>query len=150
LRIGQHRYADAKQFLDRAIAIWRASQLSKSPQFAAALNNLAQAYKFTGDYTFAERLYREAIASCRETLSDQHPSYGLLLGDFADLLRLEGRWQASVMTYQKAITLLEARLSPDHPELAKLRKELALTRSMPASRSAWTVDVQQLRASSTH
>jgi tetratricopeptide (TPR) repeat protein len=135
--------------LERAIGIWRKSQLSKSPQVAAALNNLAQANKFTGNYRLADRLYREAIAICGETLGDQHPSCGLFVGNFADLLRLEGQWRAAVTTYEKAITVLHARLAPDHPELAQLRKQLASTRRMPVRGSAWTVDLRQLRGSPT-
>jgi tetratricopeptide (TPR) repeat protein len=149
LRIGQHRYDDAKPLLERAIGIWRQSQLSKSPQVAAALNNLAQAHKFTGNYRLADALYRDALAISGETLGEQHPSYGLFLGNFADLLRREGWLQSAATTYERAIAVLEARLSPDHPELAELRKQLSLTRSMPARGSAWTVDVRQLRRSPT-
>lgn len=62
----------------------------KSPEYFAALSNLANLHLASGDYAAAEPLLQEAARINRKALGRQHPGYARTLNDLAGLYQSTG------------------------------------------------------------
>lgn len=68
------RKRDGEALLVRVLAFERVAADGKpSPRVSSRLNRLALLLKQRGEYTEAEKLYREALAMDREALAGSHP-----------------------------------------------------------------------------
>ena len=143
LRLAQQRYEEARGEFERALAIWRAAGREGRAESGAALNNLAQAYKLSGDYRKAEPLYKRAMASCARWLGTGHSTCLAVARNFADLLG-----SREICDERKICSLRRSAHAGasqgDDAAVAQARAQLS---EITAARQArWTVTAKALRA----
>jgi CHAT domain-containing protein/tetratricopeptide (TPR) repeat protein len=95
-------YREALFLYQETVAIFKEKLGDRNPEYAVALNNLANVHYKLGEYTEAERLYYEELAAKERIYGKEDPNYAICLNDLGVLyLELE--------LYSKAIEMhLEA------------------------------------------
>lgn len=86
---GQHRYQQSMAVLERAIALY--------PNYAAALNDLAYAYAYTGNFDKAFAAMDRYVA-LEPDQPNPHDSYG-------EILRMAGKFDAALEQYRMSIRI---------------------------------------------
>jgi tetratricopeptide (TPR) repeat protein len=118
-------FAQARQLLERALAIREAELGPDHCDVAASLDNLGTALADLGDLPAARTYHQRALVIFEAQLGPTHPdtatslhNLGLLLADLGDL-------PAACTYHQRAQDILEAQLGPTHPATVKARQNLA-------------------------
>ena len=123
--IRQDHFPDALtlslEALDRARRVLPAGH----PMIATALNNVAQAERFQGNYLDAEKHYREAIAIWQEALGRKHPDTAKGLMNLAAFYHERGRESGAEELYRQAAAIFDAAYGPDQSLTLLTRSELA-------------------------
>ena len=128
------------------------------------MNNLALAYRFTGQKRRAVPLHEEVLARSRLTLGPDHPLTLTRMGNLAEIYRETARFDQSVPLFEEANALMKARLGPNHPDTltaadavatvyedlgkfdqAQLRYEDILSRSKAALGPDHTITLRAMR-----
>jgi len=86
---GQHRYQQSMAVLERAVALY--------PNYAAALNDLAYAYAYTGNFEKAFATMDHYVAM-EPDQPNPHDSYG-------EILRMAGKFDAALEQYRMSIRI---------------------------------------------
>ena len=89
------------------------------------MNNLAMAYRFTGQQRRAVPVHEEVLARSRLKLGTDHPLTITRMGNLAEIYRETGRFDESVPLFEEANALMKARLGPDHPDTLTREGDLA-------------------------
>jgi tetratricopeptide (TPR) repeat protein len=93
---------------------------------AADLRNEGAAYQAQGEYTRAERCFREAVALLEEAPGSHGEELGCLLNDLADALYAQGKYDSTTEAlYGRALETLERINGRDHPDVANVLNNLA-------------------------
>eukprot|EP00750_Incisomonas_marina_P002810 INCI12697.2.p1 GENE.INCI12697.2~~INCI12697.2.p1 ORF type:complete len:681 (+),score=120.89 INCI12697.2:109-2151(+) len=92
----------------------------------AALNNLGNALRSTGDLRAARPIYEESCALREELYGDKHPSVALARNNLANLLFLEGFFQEALDTHQRVLTGRVEIFGPGHYYCSTSRKNIGL------------------------
>lgn len=79
------------------------------------LNNLALAYKDTGELDKAESILSRVLEKTRERDGADGPNTLLCAGNLAQVLAKQGKHQEAISIYEGTIELMEKRLGEDHP-----------------------------------
>jgi tetratricopeptide (TPR) repeat protein len=122
---GQH--ARALPMRQSALAIYQTTRGSDHPDTAAALGNLATAYREFGRYADAVSLQERALAITEQALGPDHPDSAIRLNNLADTYRALGRYADAVSLQERALAITEQALGPDHPHTAFMLGNLAHT-----------------------
>jgi len=112
-RVGQ--YAAAVPLAERYAEEMKSRYGAEAPQYATALNNLAELYRAHGRYADAEPLYQRAIAITEKTLGRDNPDVGIRLNNLALLYQAQGRYADAEPLYQRSLAITEKALGPDNP-----------------------------------
>jgi tetratricopeptide (TPR) repeat protein len=86
---GQHRYQQSMAVLERAVALY--------PNYAAALNDLAYAYAYTGDFDKAFAAM-DRYVTLQPDQPNPHDSYG-------EILRMAGKFDSALEQYRMSIRI---------------------------------------------
>lgn len=92
----------------------------------AALNNLGNALRSTGDLGAARPIYEESCALREELYGDKHPSVALARNNLANLLFLEGFFQEALDTHQRVLAGRVEIFGPGHYYCSTSRKNIGL------------------------
>jgi len=85
---------------------------------ASSLNDLANLYRFMGQYSQAEPLYQRALKIREAKLGPDHTDVASSLNGLAGLYESMGQYAQAEPLYQRALKIREAKLGPDHPDVA--------------------------------
>jgi len=130
--LGQYRaaalaaYVQARQLLERALAIREKALGSEHPDTAASLNNLANVLKTQGDLAGARSLFERALAINDKALGLEHPDAATNLESLAILLQAQGDLAGARPLHERALAIREKALGPDHPDTASSLDNFAL------------------------
>jgi tetratricopeptide (TPR) repeat protein len=95
------------------------------PDYATALNNLANVYRFQGKYAEAEELHLCALAIKEKALGPSHPAVASSLNNLAVVYQDQGNYAEAAELYQSALAIEEKALGPSHPDIAASLDNLA-------------------------
>jgi len=113
----QKRYAEAAQLCQQAIALQQQLTGQESPEAAAYMNNLASAYRHSGQQEAALREYQRALAILVQHSGRQHPLATMTLRNWASLLYDTGQFREAAARYGEALSLVEQRFGAEDPRL---------------------------------
>ena len=122
---GQGLSQQAESWYQQSQEVAQQSFGEEHPDYAIALNNLAELYESQGRYSEAEPLYQRALAIKETSLPPDHPSLANYLNNLAGLYKSQGRYSEAEPLYQRAMAINEKSLPPDHPRLATDLNNLA-------------------------
>ena len=140
-------YAQARTYLERALAIQERVLGPDHPAIATSLNNLAILLRDQGDYPGARPLYERSLAIAERAHGPDHPLTATGLNNLAALLMDQGDLAAAGPPFERALAIRERALGPDHPLTAFSLNNLAqllvvqgdLARARPLLERALTI-----------
>ncbi len=115
---------DKMGYIDFGHTIWNHLG-AEGLELALLANNLAALYKFSGNYSEAEPLYRHALEIWEKQLGPEHPNVATTLNNLAGLLQDQGKYSEAEPLYRHALEISEKQLGPEHPEVATTLNNLA-------------------------
>ncbi len=95
------------------------------PNYAGALNNLANVYLNQGNYADAEGLYKRALAIWEKALGAGHPAVALALNNLAAVYEKQGKYADAEGLHKRALASREKALGAGHPDVAQSLNNLA-------------------------
>jgi tetratricopeptide (TPR) repeat protein len=122
--LGRRGYQEAEDFALRSVELSRRALPPGHPLLAAALNNLAQALRFEGQYLQAEKRYREALGIWEDAFGPRHPDVAKGLANLAAFYHERGREAGAEDLYRRAAGIFEQAFGWDNPQTLIARNEL--------------------------
>jgi tetratricopeptide (TPR) repeat protein len=119
-------HGQARQLVERALAIHRARFGPDHPYVATTLNNLGNLLRGLGELTTARTYYEQALAILEVRLGSEDPDVARCLNNLAATLGALGELAAARNAHQRAEIILEAQLGPKHPDVASNLDNLGL------------------------
>ena len=145
LYVTKGSYADAKDPLERALAIRERVLGVGHPEVAASLGNLATVQRALGEMAEARALSERALAIREEALGPDHPELALSLGNLANIYGATGDYAEAKALQQRALAIREAALGPDHLDVAQSLANLgAIYRALGDTDQAKALSVRAL------
>jgi tetratricopeptide (TPR) repeat protein len=102
------KYAEAVPLAERYAEATKTRYGSEAPQYATALNNLAQLLKDANRPAEAEPLFRRALAIDEKSLGPYHPHVARDLNNLAELLKDANRPAEAKPLYARALAIYES------------------------------------------
>lgn len=116
------KYTEAKPMFERSLEIAQATLGPQSPDVANTLNNLAEVYRYQGDFAEAEKRYQQALV----TFGPASPLLARLLNNMAALYDDQGKPEKAENLYLGALKMDQDELPADHPDIARDLNNLGL------------------------
>jgi tetratricopeptide (TPR) repeat protein len=139
LRAHEARFAEARDELDRALALHVRLAGEVDLRVAQTHSDLGNVLRVLGEYDEAIDHYRAAKAIRERLLGDAHPQVAMVHNNLGAVHHTRGDLDAAEADYRRAIALWEAALGPDHPSLghalANLGSLLQTRREYPQARA---------------
>ena len=123
---GRADYAQAKELLERAVAICESRVGPDHLDTAGSLNNLALVLYNQRDLERARSLHERALGIREARLPPDHPDIARSLTNLGAVLRPLNALDRARALHERALMIFEASMSPDHPETARCLNNLAL------------------------
>ena len=120
------RYEDAREHLERAVALYGGSE-SENPEALAATAELGVLYQRLGMSVEAETLIRRVLEIRVKTLGEDHPSSLVSLNQLADFLFSQGRIDEVEPLDRKTLEIRRRVLGAEHPDTLRSLNGLAAT-----------------------
>jgi len=98
---------------------------ASSPEYATALNDLAELLRARGKYDEARPLYEQSLNVCEESLGPEHPHVAASLNNLAATLTALGDYAEAEPLFERAIAIDRKVYGPDHAEVAADYNNLA-------------------------
>ncbi len=115
--LGLGEYGSAREQLQRVLDVRRAISPNGDRDVAVALNNLALAVQYDGEFASADSMHQDALALFIRTASQDDTVRAALLNDAAQSRHELGDLVAAESLYRAAIALRERVIGPDDPGL---------------------------------
>jgi Tfp pilus assembly protein PilF len=112
------QFAEAKPYLERALAIREQVLGPQHPDTALSLNNLGMLLGAQGDLAGARSYLERALAIREQVLGPQHPDTATSLSSLGVLLYDQGDLAGAKPYYERALAIREQVLGPQHPDTA--------------------------------
>lgn len=112
------RYAEAKQTLERALALGERAFGGDDPEIATTLSFFARVHENLALYPEAIALEERALKIRELTLGPDHFSVGVSLNGMANAYVYQGRYVDAEALYERSLAILERSLGPDAPQVA--------------------------------
>ncbi len=112
------RYAEAKQTLERALALGERALGADDPDLATTLGLFARVYENLAMYPEAIALEERALKIREHALGPEHFSVGMSLNGMANCYVYQGRYDDAEALYERSLAILERALGPDAPRVA--------------------------------
>ena len=146
------KFSDAMPLAERYAAETKARFGENAPEYAEALNNLAELLRLTNRRAEAEPLMRRALAIDEKSYGPNHPEVAINLNNLAKLLQDTNRLTEAEPLIRRALAIAEQSLGKNHPKvtthlngLAELLKATnRLAEAEPLYRRALAIDEQSL------
>jgi tetratricopeptide (TPR) repeat protein len=114
----QERYAEARPYFEKAIAIEEAGLGPDHPSLGAVLSNLGNVLGAQEDVDAARKSYERSIAIYEKAYGPHHPMVAVPLNNLANLLSDHGHPDEARQLYLRAIAIWEASIGADTPNVA--------------------------------
>jgi tetratricopeptide (TPR) repeat protein len=121
---GRAQFTQAKDLLERALAIAEAALDPSDPNVAGRRNNLGIVLWELGDFPGAKTQYERALAIDEAAYGPDHPDVGRDRNNLGNVLQDLGDLPGAKTQYERALAIHEAALGPDHPGVAIDRNNL--------------------------
>ncbi len=112
------KYEEARDYLERALAIREKALGPEHPQVAGSLNNLGNVASSQGKYEEARDYYERALAIREKALGPEHPQVALPLSNLGNVAGAQGKYEEARGYYERALAIKENALGPEHPDVA--------------------------------
>jgi tetratricopeptide (TPR) repeat protein/CHAT domain-containing protein len=122
----QGKYTEAIPVAQQLLDIRKRTVGEDHPDYAAALNDLAQLYSSQGQYSDAEPLFKRALAIREKALGPDHPDVAATLNPFGELYFAQGKYAEAEVAFKRALAIREKGLGPDHSDVAESVNDLAV------------------------
>ncbi|MCA9652209.1 MAG: tetratricopeptide repeat protein, partial [Myxococcales bacterium] len=122
------RREEAREQLERALAIYEGLRPPELSAVAQILGNLCNLHRIDGDFDGALACYRRALAIEEDVLGPAHPAVGKSLGNIGGTLADHGELDEALEHHRRALEVLEAAGGPEHPEVATSLANLGIVR----------------------
>jgi len=116
-------YVNGVRFGQRAVAIFEKAGRSDR-QYAIALVNLGDAYRFRGELDTAEPIYEHALKVYEKTAGPENPLVADNLGFLADIYRERHDFAKAEEFYQRSLDIREKKLGESHTSVAQSLDDL--------------------------
>ena len=114
----QGRYADAEKSFQAAVKEAEGFE-PQDPRLATSLNNLAELYRYQGQYAKAESLYKRALSIWEKALGPEHPDVAQSLNNLGVLYLIQGKYAEAEPLHKRALAIREKALGPNHPHVSQ-------------------------------
>ncbi|MGZ3441621.1 MAG: tetratricopeptide repeat protein, partial [Polyangia bacterium] len=114
----QEKYAEARPYFEKAIAIEQAALGPDHPSLAAVLSNLGNVLGGQDDADGARKSYERSIAIYEKAYGPHHPLLAVPLNNLGNLLSDHGQYEEARQRYLRAIAIWEASIGADTPNIA--------------------------------
>jgi len=118
------RYDQAKDLLDRALAISRRAYGDESPKVSAIANNLGRVLSRLGQQDLAQRHFEWALAIDRNAYGETDPHAATVMNNYAMVLHASGRLESAREHFESALWIFESHYGGAHPKVAALLNNL--------------------------
>lgn len=122
----EHRYADAKPLLARALTLLKPAGTAFAMDYLEAMDDMGLVYKAQGDTERALNLYVDALAFGENTFGKDSFKLASVVGNYGETLRRQGDYTRAVTTLERAIRLAERAYGPDSRHAAADINNLAV------------------------
>jgi tetratricopeptide (TPR) repeat protein len=116
----QHRFADAAELFNRALAIYVASYGDNHTLTATVINNLANTYLSDGKLDAAEPLFKRGLAATEKLLGPDHYAVAISLDWLAQTNFRQGRYAEAETELKRGIAIAEKASGPDSQLVVRL------------------------------
>ncbi|MBV9626576.1 MAG: CHAT domain-containing protein [Xanthobacteraceae bacterium] len=99
---------------------------TEHPNYADALNLIANVYEVTGRYPEAEELFQQELAILEKTKGPGSVPAAGALNNLAVVYDMQGKLDLAVAAYQRVLTMREKALGVNHPDVSDALNNLAL------------------------
>jgi CHAT domain-containing protein/Tfp pilus assembly protein PilF len=99
---------------------------TEHPNYADALNMLANVYEVTGRYPEAEELFQQELAILEKTRGPTSVPAAGALNNLAVVYDMQGKLDQAVAAYQRVLTMREKALGANHLDVSDALNNLAL------------------------
>ena len=142
------KYGEAIPLAEQFVAGIKARYGENAPEYATALNILAELLRATNRLAEAEPLMRRALAIDEKSFGPDHPDVAIPLNNLALLLYNTNRLSEAEPLIRRALAINEKSYGPDHPNVATAVDNLAellsetnrLAEAEPLMRRALAID----------
>jgi len=115
---GRAAFADAKGYLERALALHEAEHGPNDPRVAAVLRSLGSVMHDLGDLGGARSCFERALGIDVATFGPDHPDVARDVNDLGSVLMDQGDLTAARKHLERALAIDEATYGPDDPSVA--------------------------------
>ena len=114
----QRKYAEAIQFFEKALAMWRKTFPPNHLNLANSYGNIGSVYDNMGEYSKALSYFEKALEIRQNILSPNHPNLATSYNNLGSVYDNMGEYSKALSYYKKAFEILQNTLPPNHPNLA--------------------------------
>jgi tetratricopeptide (TPR) repeat protein len=114
----QGEYAEAIDFYEKSLEIWRKTLPPNDLNFANSYNNIGEVYDKMGEYSKALSYYEKALEIRQKTLPLNHPHLATSYNNIGLVYDNMGEYSKAISYYEKALEIYQKTLPPNHPNLA--------------------------------
>ncbi len=122
----QRKYAEAEQYLLRALHECEHHLGAQSVAMTFILSNLGMVYRDQGKLEQAETFLLRGLALDKQLLGENHPTIGRSFEKIGKLYILQGRYVEAEEWLLKALSILEQHLQPQHLYITNTLHDLAM------------------------
>jgi eukaryotic-like serine/threonine-protein kinase len=114
----------ARVLFSQALAIYRSLPGDQNLAIASAMNSMAIAAIWTGDFAVSEQYQRDALTIFRATVSRNHPEHAVALATLGYILTQRGKFAEAEQALNEALEIERSVFGPDNQRVATLEKDL--------------------------
>ena len=114
-------------FLQRSLALCKATLGTDHPNTLNVMNTLAAAYDHAGKLDLAVPLHEETLKLTKARLGPDHPITLASMNNLAGVYDQAGKLDLAVPLHEETLKLRKAKLGPDHPDTLMSMGNLAAT-----------------------
>jgi tetratricopeptide (TPR) repeat protein len=118
------QYDQAKEMLDRALALSRRAYGDESPKVSAIANNLGRVLTRLGHRDLAQQHFEWALAIDRSVYGDEDPHVATVMNNYALVLHATGQLDSARAHLESALSIFESHYGAEHAKVATLLNNL--------------------------
>ncbi len=118
-------FGDAKEFLEKALSIYRENLGLDHSFVTTSYSNLALVLQDLGDYEGAKALLEKAVASAEKNFCQEHPAIARRYSNLATVLKDLGDYEGAKTLLEKVVASAEKNFGAEHPSTVRSYSNLA-------------------------
>ncbi|MEM9458441.1 MAG: serine/threonine-protein kinase [Myxococcota bacterium] len=120
-------YEDARDYYERALAIWDKAKGTGHPKSIMLLSNLAIVRSRQGEHEDAQQHHERALRLKEKAYGANHPRVAGTLTNLGTEHGIRGEYDEARRYYERAREIVEKALGADHPRYAMILENLGIT-----------------------